>query len=337
MRIALISPYSIGPMRGNIVTVRRISHFLKQEGVITVTLAVDDLSVAEMKEQLAEFKPDLIHCFHAHHSGSITRQLAEYLNIPYVITITGSDLHNSSLRNHPDTVNAIETAQAIVCFHENDAERLTEFFPTLRGKVSVVPQGVESLPMGEGDSYDFDSEAFVLFLPAALRPVKRVDFAIRSLSKLARSDKKLQLVIAGGMIDSDYAESIRKMVSKNLFVTWFGEVPHERMGSLYERADLILNCSQSESMPNSLMEAMVLGRPVLAANISGNRSLVQNGTTGWLYDSEADFLRLVTHIRGNASVREEVGRNAKKIIMECFSPSLEAKRYLALYRKLVRF
>ena len=337
MRIALISPYSRSPMRGNIVTVRRISRFLKQEGVIAVTLAVDSLSVAEMKEQLAEFKPDLIHCFHAHHSGSITSQLAEYLNIPYVITITGSDLHNSSLRNHPDTVNAIGTALAIVCFHNNDAERLTKFFPTLRGKVSVVPQGVESLPMGEGDCSDFDSEAFVMLLPAALRPVKRVDFAIRSISQLALTDKKLQLVIAGGVIDSDYAESIRKMVSNNLFVTWLGEVPNERIGSLYERADLVLNCSQSESMPNSLMEAMALGRPVLAANISGNRSLVQKGKTGWLYDSEADFLRLVTHIRGNASVREEVGYNAKKFIIRCFSPSLEAKRYLALYRKLVRF
>ena len=335
MRIALISPYSRGPVRGNIVTVQRISSFLDQEDATTVTLAVDNLSVNEMKDRLAEFKPDLIHGFHAHYCGSITRELAEYLQIPYAITITGSDLHDSSLRNHPETGRTIETAHAIVCFHRDDAEKLTEFFPSLQKNVSVIPQGVEALPIGEGDCFDFDRESFVLLLPAALRPVKRIEYAVQSLSHLVPGVTKLQLVIAGGVIDADYAESIRKMVSTAPFATWLGEVPHERMGNLYQRADLVLNCSQSESMPNSLMEAMLLGRPVLAANIPGNRSLVQNGKTGWLYDSEADFRRLVMQISENAALREEVGCNAKTYMMEYFSPQLEAKRYLALYRKMV--
>jgi glycosyltransferase involved in cell wall biosynthesis len=126
------------------------------------------------------------------------------------------------------------------------------------------------------------------------------------------NDKKLQLVIAGGVIDNEYADSIRKKLSRTSFATWLREVPHERIGKLYERADLVLNCSQSESMPNSLMEAMAIGRAVLAAKIPGNRSLVQNGKTGWLYDSEADFRRLVMQIRENVVSREEVGRKAKE-------------------------
>ena len=82
------------------------------------------------------------------------------------------------------------------------------------------------------------------------------------------------------------------------------------------------------------MEAMAIGRPVLAANIPGNRSLVQSGKTGWLYDSEADFRRLVIQIGENVILREEAGRNAKEYITEYFSPQLEAKRYLTLYRML---
>ena len=48
MRIALISPYSIGPTRGNIITVQRISNFLNKEGVTTVIIAVDNLSINKM-------------------------------------------------------------------------------------------------------------------------------------------------------------------------------------------------------------------------------------------------------------------------------------------------
>ena len=335
MRIVLISPYSKGPIRGNIVTVRRIANFLDQEGVTNVTLAVDNLSFNEMKGKLAEFNPDLIHCFHAHYCGFITRQLAEYFKIPYMITITGSDLHDSSLRNHPDTVRAIEAAQAIACFHKNDSDMLKEFFPSRCGRVSIVPQGVESLPIGKDDRFGFDCESFVLLLPAALRPVKGVEFAIQSLSQLVRNDKKLQLVIAGGVIDTEYADLIQRKLSNTSFAIWLGEVPRERMGTLYEQADLVLNCSLSESMPNSLMEAMAIGRPVLAANIPGNRSLVQNGKTGWIYDSEAEFVQLVMRIRKNVALREEVGCNAKKYVMKYYSPQLEATRYKTLYRTLV--
>lgn len=335
MRIALISPYSRGPMRGNIVTVQRIARFLDQAGVATITLPVDNFSINEMQGRLAEFKPDLIHGFHAHYCGVISRQLAENMHIPYVITITGSDLHDSLLRDHSDTVSAIEAAQSIVCFHNSDADRLAGFFPSLRGKVAVVPQGVEMLPVVEGDSFDFNRKSFVVLLPAALRPVKQVELPIKWLSQLVLNDHTLQLVIAGGVINNGYAESIRTMLNDAPFASWFGEVPHERMGNLYERADLVLNCSRSESMPNSLMEAMAIGRPVLAANIPGNRSLIKNEKNGWLYDGEEDFMRLVLQIREKAFLREDMGRHAKEYIKTKFSPQLETKRYVSLYRKLV--
>jgi glycosyltransferase involved in cell wall biosynthesis len=84
------------------------------------------------------------------------------------------------------------------------------------------------------------------------------------------------------------------------------------------------------------MEAMAIGRPVLAANIPGNRSLVRNGKNGWLYDGEENFRRLVRQIRENAFIRQEIGHRAKEYIKTKFSPQLEAKRYLSLYRKLMR-
>lgn len=335
MRIALIAPYSDGPLRGNIVTVRRIARFLDQAGVASATLAVDTYSFEEMHRLLTEFKPDLIHGFHAHYCGAITKQLAAQLQIPYVITITGSDLHDSLLRNHPETVSAIETAHAVVCFHDSDAEKLTGFFPGSCARVVVVPQGVEPLPVVGGGDFGFDRKSFLLLLPAALRPVKGVEFPLRVLSQLALSDQSLQLVIAGGVIDNDYAAIIRSLLSDAVFATWLGEVPHEHMGSLYARADLVLNCSLSESMPNSLMEAMASGRPVLAANIPGNRSLIQHGITGWLYDNEADFKKLVLYLRANESIRAEVGQRAKEYLKTTFPPRLEAKRYQSLYRKLV--
>ena len=335
MRIAIISPYSIAPMRGNITTTLRIARFLDIAGAVTVNLAADTLKISEMEQQLAEFEPDLIHGFQAHHCGAIARQLAEKLAIPYLITITGSDIHDLPQRSHPDTANAIEAAQVIVCFNDSDAALVSEFFPLLSGKVTVVPQGVEALPFVESYPVTAYDDNFILLLPTALRSVKRVEFPIKSLPQLLRHDTELRLVIAGGIIEPEYADSIRRMLCDTTYATWLGEVPYEQMGSLYRRADLVLNCSGSESMPNSLMEAMALGRSVLAANIPGNRSLVRHGETGWLYDSGEDFVQLVLKIKTDAPLREKVGVRAKEFMMANFSPQLEAERYLALYSRLI--
>jgi len=334
MRIAFIAPYSSGPIRGNITTVRRISCSLASEGIETVSLAIDNLSFNEIEKQLAAFKPDVIHAFHAHYCGSITRKLAEQFHLPYMITITGSDIHDRRLRNHPDTVKAIENANTIVCFCDNDADILAGSYPHICGIVAVVPQGVASLPAVEGDHFDLSDSAFVLLLPAALRPVKRIEFPLQALSQLVKLEPGLQLVIAGGIIDLDYAATIRNMLCNAPFAKWLGEVPHEKMGSLYNRADLVLNCSYSESMPNSLMEAMSLGRPVLAANIDGNCSLVRDKENGRLYNNEVDFRALVKQLMGDAAMREELGKQAMQDIRENFSPHLEAERYLSLYHSL---
>lgn len=334
MRIALISPYSRGPARGNITTVNRIARFLEQAGASTLVLSADCLSVDEMEQRLAEFRPDLVHGFHARYCGAITRHLAERRKVPYVITITGSDIHDPQLGEHSGTVKAIRSAQAMVCFDDRDAVMLAEWFPNTGGRIAVVPQGVEPLPVVAGENFGLADDAFVVLLPAALRPVKQVDFPLRAIAPLTQQVPSLQLAIAGGVIDQDYAATIRGMLCVAPFATWLGEVPHERMGSLYARADLVINCSRSESMPNSLMEAMALGRPVLAADIPGNRSLVCHEDTGWLYRDEPDFRELVVRIAGDASLRAECGRRGQEHVLAKHAPELEAGRLLALYRSL---
>lgn len=334
MRIALISPYSHGPIRGNITSVNRIARYLAQAGATTVVLSADNLSEGLMKQRLADFCPDVIHGFHARLCGAITHNLAGHFHLPYVITITGSDIYDPLLLGHPETHKAIQAAQAVVCFDTSDADMFSKLFSYRDGMVAVVPQGVVPLPFIEGENFRLNQDDFVLLLPAALRAVKQVEFPLRSLAKLVQQIPSLRLVIAGGIIDQNYASFIRAMLCDAPFASWFGEVAHEQMGSLYHRADLVLNCSRSESMPNSLLEAMALGKPVLAADVPGNRSLVKHTLTGWLYNGEADFRDRVMQLAGDATLRTECGIRAREYVLANHSPELEAGRHLALYREL---
>ena len=334
MRIAFIAPYSTGPMRGNITTVRRIASFVGQAGAETLILPRDTMTTAEIGQRLAAFSPDVIHGFHACHCGETACCQAELLDIPCVITITGSDVHDPLHRDDPATVRAMACAAAIVCFDEFVAADVVGHFPRTVDRIAVVPQGVEPLPVSGAVPAGIPDDAFVLLLPAALRPVKNIEFPLKALASVVHERFPLLLAIAGGAIDREYAVGIREMIEACPFATWLGEVPYERMGDFYARADLVLNCSTAEAMPNSLLEAMALGRPVLAAAIPGNRSLVQDGVTGWLYRGDAEFRAQVVRLAGDTRLRTAGGKRAREYVRSRFSPVLEAARYLELYRSL---
>jgi len=335
MRIALISPYSIGPIRGNITTIERISRFLRLAGADVLVLPADTISAAEMERQLVSFSPHLIHGFHAHYCGGIAQHLAEIFNLPLVITITGSDLHDPLLRDHFVTVRAIEAAQSVVCFGVGEAAKLVSYFPHINERVAVISQGVEILPVAAAtDNFGMPDDAFVLLLPAAVRPVKQVEFPLLALKSLVHAFPRLRLLLAGGVIDQDYAATIRSILCDTPYATWLGEVPHEQMGALYSRADVVLNCSYSESMSNTVLEAMALGRPLLVSDIPGNRMLVSHGDTGLLYSDQDSFLKGVVTLMEDTRLRANLGRRAGAYISKSFSPQHEAAEYIRLYRSL---
>jgi len=261
-------------------------------------------------------------------------QLANESGIPSVITITGSDINEPQSRGHSGTRRAMDMAAAIVCFDELEASQVGRYFPHARERIAIIPQGVAPLPVTVDTGFYIPEGAFVLLLPAAFRPVKNIEFPLRALIPLARENDKMLLVIAGGIIDQEYADRVQEMIAGAPFATWLGEVPYEQMGALYARADVVLNCSHFEGMPNSLLEAMALARPVLAADIPGNHSLVHDNVTGWLYRDEDDFRARVTQLMNDAALCAEVGRGAREYVQSNFSPHIEAERYLELYTML---
>jgi len=334
MRIALFCPFSQGPTRGNITSVQRIARHLQMHGLQTDLISLDATDLSLRLQNLVATPPTLLHGFHAFHAGPLTRTTAQQLGVPYLITLTGSDLFDPALRDHTETRLALHDAAAATCFDPLVAELAKQAFPQISPKLHVIPQGVE--PFQDTIPAKKTSDSFVILLPAALRPVKGIDFAIDELTPLADELPQLQLWIAGGELDHQYAATIRAQAAKLPWVKLLGEVPHQSMGVLYAAADLVLNSSQFEGgMANALLEAMVMGRPVVARDVPGNRSLIRHGETGWLFQCDEELCCLIRQLMAHPTLRNTVAGQAQQHVLAQYSPQREARLLAQLYRSLL--
>jgi len=334
MRIVLLSPFTSGPLRGNMITVQRIAHHLPTVGCESAIIGLDAVSPDQAQQLIDQFQPKLLHAFHAFHSGPTARLLARQTGRPYVVTMTGSDLYDPEFCRHPDTLLALQDAAAITCFDPLAADQLIQCHPELEPRVQVIPQGVT--PLAAAEPFPRPADSFIILLPAAIRPVKGILEAVTALAPLADQDPRLQLWLAGGDLDARYAAQVRHQAAGLPWVRLLGEVPHQRMGDLLAACDLVLNNSSFEGgMANTLLEAMAAAKPVIASDVAGNRSLIRHGDTGWLFTDQRQLPQLMQPLLTRPKLLHETGAAAKAFVTSRFSPQHEAAALTALYTRLV--
>ena len=85
-RVALVTPFAHPSVRGNAITVERIARSLRGHGVALRLWDRSALPEATLEEEVAEFKPTLVHAFHGFRVGPLALRVARQLGVPLVVT-----------------------------------------------------------------------------------------------------------------------------------------------------------------------------------------------------------------------------------------------------------
>jgi glycosyltransferase involved in cell wall biosynthesis len=340
-RVALLTPFAFPSVRGNAVTVARIADGLRRRGI---DLAVWDRSVADEATIAAEveaFRPELVHAFHALRVGPLALRLARRLEVPLVVTLTGTDVNHDLFdpARAPIVRRVLEGAGRLVTFHASIADRVAAALPDLRERFAVVAQAAA---LGEGKHFPLDAlwplpASRVLFLfPAGIRSVKRPQLPLAPFDVLVARQPQIRLLYVGPVLDPEEGEALRRALGPRPWAKHIGDVPHDSMRSLLTASDVVLNCSLSEGgMANSVLEAFALGRAVLASDIEGNRSLVEDGVTGFLFRDEVELCAKAERLAVDPLLRARLGAAGRSLVDHRYTPEQEIEGYLDAYRHLV--
>lgn len=178
-----------------------------------------------------------------------------------------------------------------------------------------------------------DDEVMILH-SSNLRPMKRIDLLLDSISKIEKRDS-FKLVILAGADFEPFLEDVRRLGLEQQIIVRENVLEIE---DYLQAADLAFYTSESESFCLSILEAMFFGCPSVATAVGGIPEVVQDGVDGLLVpfgDAEKLAAAIEKLIR-DRQLRQTLGDAARANAAQRFSANAIIPRYEDLYYKLIQ-
>lgn len=181
-----------------------------------------------------------------------------------------------------------------------------------------------------------------IFVSNSGAPLKGAHQVLRALPIILRQYPDTVVNFCGSSVMNNDLRSILRFQGYHLYlrrlvkkmglqqhVNFLGMLSEQQMKQAFLDANVYVMPSAIENSPNSLCEAQILGVPVVASYCGGTPSLVEEGTTGYMYRYEevemlaqivmrlferSDFANLSSNERQAASNRHDRETNAKRLV-----------------------
>lgn len=106
--------------------------------------------------------------------------------------------------------------------------------------------------------------------------------ALRAFAQVRAARPAARLTIAGGGPERERLVALAQALGVADAVTFSGPLQRDQMAALFQSADVSLNPSLADNMPNSVLESMASGVPVVSTHVGGVPYIVDDGRTGLL-------------------------------------------------------
>lgn len=179
-----------------------------------------------------------------------------------------------------------------------------------------------------------------VFCTSSSGSYKGVETLIEALGLLHEAGhREVRLRIAGDILGSPMGRVAARLVdhfSLEHSVCWLGPLRASDVAVELSKATLYVLPSHIENEPNSLLEAMLVGVPCVAAAVGGVPWIVRDGVDGLLYHDSDPFSLAGTMLRiiKDAQLARSLGSEARVRARERCDPETVARQTMAVYERI---
>jgi glycosyltransferase involved in cell wall biosynthesis len=161
---------------------------------------------------------------------------------------------------------------------------------------------------------------------------KNQAFTLERINDLRQHYPDVRLLIVGDGPNLIKLKSKAKLQDLMRHVIFTGKI--RRLDCLYlmSKADILVLTSQTEALPNVLIEAQGLGIPVVSFKVGGADEIVVDGATGYIIEpNDAEqFNRKVNCLLTDKSLAAKMSKEAQQRINDKFDIEKKAQKFLSL-------
>lgn len=137
--------------------------------------------------------------------------------------------------------------------------------------------------------------------------------------------------------DGDQLSALRRRLGRcvRVQVEFHGQLSDARRA--FEGTDVFVFPSWHENLPNSLLEAMAFGLPVIATRVGGVVEVIEHGRTGLLLEPHqpAELAHAIRTLHGDRAARARLSSAARNEVRSRFSIQLMAERHHRVYMDMI--
>lgn len=295
----------------------------------------------EMQKLLNKIQPDILisfctfPAFHTYIHNKFSKK-----TIPYVLSFR----HDPLLRKMTFLPMWLKSSwgmnpliKSAISFTSPSIELSNSVEPYIKHEIITIPNGIdESLYYPKLDNFSHNNKIRVLLCLSRLAPEKRVEDAIMSMPLILEKFPDVLLRIVGDGSDREELEKLSIKLNLRDNVEFIGHVPHDKVIIEYHRASIFLLPSDNEGFPNTFLEAISCGLPVITTPVGDLKSIVPDAGNGIVvrYHSPSDIADAVCKIFSDDETYSQFSENSLKLSKE-YSWKEVASRYHNLLKNIL--
>lgn len=184
------------------------------------------------------------------------------------------------------------------------------------------------------------ADARVLLTVGNLRPLKRMDDAIRILAQAKAGFDDVWLCVVGADRTGSQGSEKQRLqwlaaelgVGDRVIFTGAREDPWPIM----QACDIPMLCSETEGLSNALIEYSAAGKPVICTAAGGNAEVVLDGVSGFVFQTgDVGYAaEKVRQLLGDPALAASMGEHGRLRVSQQFAVDGMVEQHLTLYRSL---
>ncbi len=203
------------------------------------------------------------------------------------------------------------------------------------GKLVVIPNGIEIEDIEKPPEFVAQKKEKIVLTAGRLSPEKGIQYFIKGARIVLSKIKNVKFIIVG---DGPLRENLERLVYEcrikdNVIFTGY----QKDMKDFITMSDVVVLSSLWEGLPNILLEAMALKKPVIATDVGGVREIVKNGENGFIVSPGCpdEIADKIINILSDDEASLKMGENAYRFVKENFDIKKMVSSYEFLYEKLL--